>query len=99
MIPVVFVVIYGTGLGLAGLVESVAESVVHIVIKTVSASKLSLPPPSGVCIDVALEEIWYILSTRVLYGSIPTISVTAGYGRDFMILSTAVGGHIGGSVR
>ena len=58
LILVEFVGIDGSGLGLAGLLKSVTDRVAYTVIETVSAREPSLPPPSGVCIDAALEDIW-----------------------------------------
>ena len=58
MIPVEFFGINGTGPGLADLVRDVVDRVAYTVGKTMSTRKPSLPPPSVVCIKVALEEIW-----------------------------------------
>ena len=89
-ILVEFVRIDGARLGLEGLVKDIADKVVYTVGEMVSARKPILPPSSVVCIDTVLEEIWYILSTRVLYVGILMIGVTMGCGKESTIFSTAV---------
>ena len=78
-VPVEFFGIDGDGPGLAGLVKVFLERVAYTVSETVSTRKPSLPLPSAVCVNVALGDIWYILSNRVPYVRIPTIGVKRGY--------------------
>ena len=102
-IPVDFVGIDGAGPGLASLMKAVADRVSYTVGETMSARKPIFSPLSVIFIDAGLEEIWYILSTRVPYIDIPTIRITTGCGKDSTSLSTTVGimegsGREGGSV-
>ena len=55
---VVFVGVAGAGPGLAGFMNDVEDRVAYTVGDTVSVRNPILPPPSVVCIDDALEEIW-----------------------------------------
>ena len=102
--PVVFVRIAGAGPGLASLINDLTDRVAYTIGETVRARNPIFLPPTGIYIDVTLEDIWYILLIRVSYVSTPTIRLTTGCRKYSTSLSTAFGilegaGQVGGSVR